>query len=133
MFCPNWGNKLEENTIVCDKCGTLVKRSNYQKNVVKGNINIRGVVSLIFGIISILMCFDFLLQNISNVGMYTKITERLYYAFDLVLAPLCLSFVTLVVSYGGKNNDKVLNKIGLFLSIISIFMVVLEIVIVIIY
>lgn len=133
MFCHNCGNKLEENTIVCTKCGMVVGRSNYKKNSKKRINNIRGIISLILGILSILMCFNFLLSDISRFGMYTKITERIYYTIDLVLAPLFLSFITLIISYGGKDSDKALNKVGLFLSIISLFMITFEIVIVMIY
>lgn len=129
MFCHNCGNKLEEKTIVCTNCGTVVERSNYKKR--KKSNNVKGFMCLILGILSILMCFNFLLKDISKLGMYTEINEKLYYAIDLVLAPLLLSFITLIISYSDKN--RVLNKIGLFLSISSLFMVCLEIVLVIIY
>ena len=124
---------MEENTIVCTKCGSVVGRSNYKKSINKKNGNIKGLICLIFAIISIFMCFNFMLKDISVVGMYTKIADRLYYVFNLVLVPLFLSFITLIISCSGKDNDKVLNKISLFLSIISLLMVALEIVIVIIY
>ena len=133
MFCYNCGNKLEDGTVSCDKCGTVFENNNYKKSIKKENTNTRGVISLILGIVSIIMCFDFMLKDISNVGMYTEIIERLYYAFNLVLAPLFLAFITLIISYGGKECDKALNKTGLFLSIISLIMVTLEIVIVVIY
>ncbi len=133
MFCHNCGNKLEENTIVCTKCGAVVGRSNYKENIKKKGSNIKGSICFVFGIVSVLLCFSFMLKDISSVGMYTKIIDRLYYGFDLVLAPLLLSFVTLIISYSGKDNDKALNKTGLFLSIVSLFMIIIEIVIVIIY
>jgi len=133
MFCHNCGNKLEENIIVCPNCGYLVERSQYKKNIKKKSSNVNGVISLLFGIISILMCFNFMLKDISKVGMYTKLAERMYYALDLVLAPLFMAFITLIISCAGKNNDKALNKCSLFLSIISFFFVITEIVIVIVY
>ena len=132
MFCHNCGNKLEENTIVCSNCGTVVGRSNYKKSINKTN-NVKGIISLVIGIVSILMCFNFMLKDISKVGMYTQISEKLYYAINLVLAPLFLSFITLIISYSGSDSDKAINKTGLFLSIISLLMVTLEIVIVILY
>lgn len=132
MFCHNCGNKLEENTIVCSNCGAVVGRSNYKKSINKTN-NVKGIISLVIGIVSILMCFNFMLKDISKVGMYTQISEKLYYAINLVLAPLFLSFITLIISYSGSDSDKAINKTGLFLSIISLLMVTLEIVIVILY
>ena len=125
MFCYNCGNELDNNTKICNKCGAMLKTNR--------SINIRGVISLMLGIISIIMCFNFLLMDISKVGMYTKVFERLYYAFNLVMAPFFLSVITLIISYSGKDSDKALNKTGLFLSIISLLIVTLEIVIVIIY
>lgn len=131
MYCHYCGNKLEENTIICPECGKIVERSEYKKKI-KKNINIQGIISLILSIICILMCFKFMLNDISVIGMYTKIMERLYFIFDLVVAPLLLSFITLIISYSG-DSDSSLNKTSLFLSIVSLFMVIIEIVIVIIY
>ena len=131
MYCHYCGTKLEENTIICPECGKIVERSEYKKKI-KKNINIQGIISLILSIICILMCFKFMLNDISVIGMYTKIMERLYFIFDLVVAPLLLSFITLIISYSG-DSDSSLNKTSLFLSIVSLFMVIIEIVIVIIY
>ena len=133
MFCYNCGNKLESNTIICDNCGTVVGRGNYKKNIKKKELNIKSVICLILAIISILMCFNFMLRDISKIGMYTQISEKLYYAINLVLVPLLVSFITLIISYSSKDNDTAINKLSLFLSIISLIMVALEIVIVIIY
>ena len=131
MYCHYCGTKLEENTIICPECGKIVERSEYKKKI-KKNINIQGIISLILSIICILMCFKFMLNDISVIGMYTKIMERLYFIFDLVVAPLLLSFITLIISYSG-DSDSSLNKTSLFLSIVSLFMVIIEIVIEIIY
>ena len=133
MFCHNCGNKLEENMIVCPNCGYLVGRNQYKKNIKTKSSNANGIISLVFGIISLLMCFNFMLSDISNVGMYTRLTEKIYYALDLVLAPLFMAFITLIISCVGKNRDKTLNNCALFLSIISFFFVITEIVIVVIY
>ena len=133
MFCHNCGNKLEDTNVVCPKCGYLVERGQYKKNIKKKSNNVNGIISLIFGIISILMCFSFMLKDISTVGMYTKLVERILYALDLVLAPSFMAFITLIISCMGKNRDKELNKCSLFLSIISFFFIITEIVIVSIY
>ena len=133
MFCHNCGNKLEGESMVCLKCGCLVQRGQYKKISKKKNSNVQGIISLIFGIISILLSFNLMLKDISNVGMYTKLFDRLYYAIDIAMAPLFLSFITLVISSNGKNKEDAFNKTGLFLSIISLFFIVSEIVIVIIY
>lgn len=131
MLCYYCGNKLEKNNIVCPECGKIVERNEYRKKINK-NINIQGIISFILSVICILMCFKFMLNDISIIGMYTKIMERLYFVFDLVVAPLLLSFITLIISYSG-DSDSSLNRISIFLSIVSLFMIIIEIVIVIVY
>ena len=133
MFCHNCGNKLEDDAIVCNKCNMVIGRNNYRMNKREKSTNTRGIISFILGIISVLMCFNFMLKDISEVGMYTNIMERLIYAFNIVLVPLFISFITLIISYGGLDKDRSINKVGLFLSAISLFMATFEIVIVIIY
>ena len=130
MFCNNCGNRLEENTIVCTNCGSVVGRSNYKK---KNQNNIKSIGCLILGIISVLMCFSFLLKDISDVKTCINIDKKIYYALELVIVPLIVSFITLIVSYSGNDRNRSFNKIGLFLAIISLFMIAAEIVIVIVY
>ena len=135
MYCDNCGNKLDNSNIICPRCGLLVGRSQYKKIRKKknSNNNVRGLICLLFGIICLLMCFNFMLKDISIVGMYTTINDRLFYAMDLVLAPLLLSFISLVISCTNKNSDNAFNKVGIFLSIVSVFFILTEIVIVMIY
>lgn len=133
MYCDNCGNKLDNSNIICPKCGLLVGRSQYKKNKKKKDSNIRGLISLILGVICLLMCFNFILKDISIVGMYVNIKDRMLYVVELVLAPLLLSFISLVISSTDRNKDDVFNKMGIFLSIMSLFFIITEIVIVIIY
>ena len=133
MFCHNCGNKLDENAMICLKCGVLIKEQQEKKVVKNENKSIQSIIGLIFGILSILLCFSFVFKDISGVGMYTKLFDRLYYVLDIVIAPAILSFITLIISINNKRENKDINKIGLFLSIISLFFVITEIVIVIIY
>lgn len=132
MYCDNCGNKLDDSNIICPKCGSLVGRSQYKKIKNKRNSNVRGMISLILGIICLLMCFNFMLKDISTVGMYVNINDRLLYVVELILAPLLLSFISLIISSTG-SNDNAFNKLGIFLSIMSLFFIITEIVIVIIY
>ena len=124
MICHRCGNELEEGATVCSNCGMIIEKK--QKNI-------SGIIGFIFSVISLFMCIGFMLRDISRVGMYTNIMERLYFAINLVLAPLFLAVIALIISYGGKDNNKVINKVSLFFSIISLFFATAEIVIVIIY
>lgn len=127
MICNRCGSKLEEGTTICSNCGATIEKEKREEK------NISGIIGFIFSVISLFMCISFMLKDISKVGMYTNIMDRLYFAINLVLAPLFLSFISLIICYGGKNNDSAINKAGLFFSIISLFFVITEIVIVIIY
>ena len=127
MICNRCGSKLEENTTICSNCGATIEKEKKEEK------NISGVIGFIFSVISLFMCISFMLEDISKVGMYTNIMEKLYFAINLVLAPLFLSSISLIICYGGKNNNSMINKAGLFFSIISLFFVITEIVIVIIY
>lgn len=129
MYCQNCGKNINDD-MVCPNCGYIVD-GVYRKNVEKNKNNINGIISLIFGIISILICFNFILKDISSVGMYTKIIDRFNYAIDLILAPACLSFITLIISL--VNRDYLLNKFSILLSIFSFIFIFTEIVIVLIY
>ena len=125
MYCNNCGNKLDSMSVICPKCGLLVGRSQYKKIKKKNESNVRGFISLFFGVVCLLMCFNFILKDISNVGMYVNIKDRLLYAVDLVLAPLLLSFISLIISCTNKRYDNNFKKMGIFFIIMSLLFIFL--------
>lgn len=132
MFCMNCGNKIEENACVCLNCGVLIKkRSTVSKKKTGINTKSLGVVSCILGVISIVFSIMLYFYDISPVGMYTEIYERILYTINYSMTAIMLSFVTLIFSLLGKKNNY--TSIALFLSLLSFFFIITEFVVVIIY
>lgn len=134
MFCTNCGNRLDENACVCLNCGVLIRNRRENKVVrSKKKINIKalGVVSIIFGIISTLFSLMLFFHDISSVGMYTEIFERVFYTIDYSITAIMLAIVTLIFSLVARKNTY--SNIGLALSILSFFFIITEFIVVIIY
>lgn len=133
MYCINCGNKVDDNAYICVNCGVVLKRENNvnKTKLKKKNSNATGIVSIIFGGIAVFFSLLCLLSDISEVGMYTKIYERIFYAFGFLMVPSTTTIISLILALIKKNDS--CNRIGLFLSLISLFLVVTEIVVIIIY
>ena len=136
MFCENCGNKLDENACVCLNCGILVK-NNYVNKVIKHkkkikiNYKVLGVVSTIFGIISIVFSLMLFFHDISSVGMYTEFFERFKFTLNYSITSIMISSVTLIFSLISKKSYY--GKIGFYLSLLSFFFIITEFIVVIIY
>lgn len=136
MFCTNCGNRLDENACVCVKCGVLVRNRSENKVIkqrkkIKINDKVLGIVSSIFGVISLIFSLMLYLHDISSVGMYTEVIERVMFAFDYSIAAILLTLVTFIFSLISKKNSY--SKIGLVLSILSFLFIITEFMVVIIY
>ena len=70
-------------------------------------------------------------NDISSVGMYTEIYERVSFTFGYTIISILLSMVTLIFSLVSKKNTY--SKIGLILSLLSFFFIITEFIVVIIY
>ena len=134
MYCRYCGNKVDDNAYICVKCGVVLDNSQNikikKKNKKKSGTGV-GILSIIFGIIcfsSSLSCF---FQDISKVGMYTEIYEKINYAIELTSISIMLTFISLVFSL--LKKEKTSNKIGLSLTLISLFLIITEIMVVMIY
>lgn len=133
MYCTNCGNKVDENAYICVNCGVILKKENNvnKSTKKKNNNNVTGIVSIIFGVIAVILSLLCLLSDISEVGMYTKIYERIFYAFGFLVVPGTITTVSLILALIKKNDSY--NKIGLVLSLISLFLVITEFVVILIY
>lgn len=130
MYCSNCGNKVDENTYVCVNCGVILKkRKNVKKNK-KQNSNVFGMFSLIFSVVAVLSSFSLFFYDISSVGMYTKAYERVIYGIGFTSISIFLTILSLIFALVKKSN---LNKIGLVLTLISVFLILSEILVIIIY
>lgn len=130
MYCSNCGNKVDENAYVCVNCGVILKkRENVKKNK-KQNSNVFGMFSLIFSVVAVLSSFSLFFYDISSVGMYTKAYERVIYGIGFTSISIFLTILSLIFALVKKSN---LNKIGLVLTLISVFLILSEILVIIIY
>lgn len=130
MYCRNCGNKIDENAYVCVNCGVLVNNVPKKKNK-KKNSNASGIISIIFGIIAVVISFSSFLIDISEVGMYTKIYERICYAIGFNSFSILFATISLIFALIKKDNT--CNKIGLAFSLISAFLIITEFMVVIVY
>lgn len=130
MYCSNCGNKVDDNAYVCVNCGVILKkRENVKKNK-KQNSNVFGMFSLIFSVVAVLSSFSLFFYDISSVGMYTKAYERVIYGIGFTSISIFLAILSLIFALIKKSN---LNKTGLVLTLISVFLILSEILVIIIY
>lgn len=138
MYCRNCGNKLDENAYVCVNCGVLVdsnKNNNIPSRIYRekknNDSNVTGILSIIFSSLAVLDVFNCLTSDISNIGMYTKILDRIIYLLDFLSFSLMFMVVSFILSLIHKN--KTCNKVGLGLSLLALFLIITEVLVVIFY
>lgn len=131
MYCSNCGNKVDEKAYICVNCGVILKKDNEVPKKVKKESNVTGVFSIIFGVIALLISIGLFFIDISNVGMYTEIYEKVAYAIGFVIIPFIFMILSLIFALIKKNKTS--NKVGLVMSLISAFLIITEVMVVIIY
>lgn len=130
MYCSNCGNKVDDNAYVCINCGVILKKRENVKRNKKQNSNVFGMFSLIFSVVAVLSSFSLFFYDISSVGMYTKAYERVIYGIGFTSISIFLTILSLIFALIKKSN---LNKTGLVLTLISVFLILSEILVIIIY
>lgn len=131
MYCSNCGNKVDEKAYICVNCGVILKKNNDVPKKVKKDSNVTGVFSIIFGVIALLISIGLFFIDISNVGMYTEIYEKVSYAIGFVIIPFIFMILSLIFALIKRNKTS--NKVGLVMSLISAFLIITEVMVVIIY
>lgn len=131
MYCSNCGNKVDEKAYICVNCGVILKKDNGVPKKAKKDSNVTGVFSIIFGVIALLISIGLFFIDISNVGMYTEIYEKVAYAIGFVIIPFIFMILSLIFALIKKNKTS--NKVGLVMSLISAFLIITEVMVVIIY
>lgn len=130
MYCSNCGNKVDDNAYVCVNCGVILKKRENVKRNKKQNSNVFGMFSLVFSVVAVLSSFSLFFYDISSVGMYTKAYERVIYGIGFTSISIFLTILSLIFALIKKSN---LNKTGLVLTLISVFLILSEILVIIIY
>lgn len=131
MYCSNCGNKVDEKAYICVNCGIILK--NDEKKIVqkKENSNGIGIASMIIGILSLFFCLSTFFVDISEVGMYTKLIDRFFYAIGFNLFQIILTIISFCLGMSGRKNS--FSRVGIILSFISLFLIVTEFIIILVY
>lgn len=131
MYCINCGNKVDDDAYVCLNCGVVLKKRINKSRKIRNKTNLFEVIGLIFGIISFVLSFLLFFNDISNVGMYTKVYERIIYGIGYTGHVLFFTIVSLIFALINRKNK--LNRVGLVLTLISFFLILSEIFVIVIY
>ena len=131
MYCSNCGNKVDDNAYVCLNCGVILKKRVNNVKYKNRSTNFFGLVSLVFSIISFVLSFSLFFYDISEVGRYTKAYERIIYGLGFTGTALLFTIISLIFALINKKDKT--NKIGLTLTLISIFLILSEIFVIVIY
>lgn len=131
MYCCNCGNKLDDNAVVCVKCGVSINNNNLTVNNSsrKKESNHAGIISIIIGIISFCLTIKVMTNGIGNISMM-NMEEKVVYGIKLVINPFIWAFISFLSAIGSKNRNRMSNIIGLSLSLLTIFFLLTEIVMV---
>ena len=128
MYCSNCGNKVDENAYVCVNCGVVLKRRSNNIKYNNNNNVVFNIFSLIISIIAMISSLSLFFIDISDVGMYTKISERIFYGIGFTSISISLTVLSLIFALINKAN-----KVSLILTFISIFLILSEIFVIVIY
>ena len=130
MYCRNCGNEIDDNAVVCVKCGVFVSNQNIKANIIKKKeSNSTGIISIIIGIISFYLAIRVMITGVGNVSMMVM-EEKIIYGINLIIEPFIWAFISFLIAIGGKNRNRTSNIIGLSIALLSIFFLLTEIVMV---
>lgn len=134
MYCRNCGNEVDKNAYVCVNCGVILQNNNnnVKRKVVNNNSIVTGIISIVFASISLFFCLcGFIYGDISSVGMYTTVFERISFAFGYNIFQFLFAIISFVLSLTKIKEN--CNKVGLFLTLMAFFLIITEFVVIIIY
>lgn len=130
MYCSNCGDRVSNNDRFCANCGAVLEgRIKRPKKNLK---NFCGFVSIVLGVVAFLFCINgYIFGDITSVGMYVKLIDRFFYAVSYNFIQSGITFASLVFALINKKN--IYNKIGLGISLVTIFLILTEYVVILIY
>lgn len=128
MYCSNCGNEVDKNAYVCVNCGVVLKKRSNNIKYNNNNNVVFNIFSLIISIIAMISSLSLFFIDISDVGMYTKISERIFYGIGFTSISISLTVLSLIFALINKGN-----KVSLILTFISIFLILSEIFVIVIY
>ena len=120
-FCTNCGNEINENAVVCVKCGVSTNNNVKTNEKIKGNG--LGIASLVLGIFAILNSLGALLLTscLLLAGEYFIIEEKIVFGVLFYMFPIVLFIKGLVLGFVSRHKIKNgVNLTGLLLNFISL-------------
>lgn len=139
-YCSNCGAEINENAVVCVKCGAAV--TNVNNSLQNNNINsnnsskssmILGIVAIIFGVISFICA---LCVNSYLTGTFEGRLQRYAADFEatkmglyilLIPIPAILSIIGFLLGVFDKNKSNS-KTVGIILNTITIVICIIEII-----
>ena len=125
MYCSNCGKKVDEKAVVCVGCGCALK-----SNIVTNNNNGRGIASMVLGILAVLYCiivFSTMNELETEIYYLYDNAEIVGYIIGTILIQSVLAIVGICLSLTErKNNKNGFNTSGLFLTLISFVMIIIQ-------
>lgn len=132
MYCINCGNKIDDKAYICVNCGVLVNKKRRKKRIcLYRSNNTLGIISILLGVLSLVLSISCFFIDISEVGMYTLVYDRISYAIRFVFFPFVFVFLSFIFALMNKGN--IYNRIGLGVALTSLFLIITEIMVILIY
>lgn len=132
-FCHNCGNEIDQNAIVCVKCGVSVNNIQHTTPVKQPGRGlgiasmVLGIIAIFYGMISTLMC-----TAIIATEEFYYLEEKIIVAVIFNFLPIILSIIGLALGLGSISKTKNgMNITGIILSSLTLFICILLIILVI--
>lgn len=120
MYCPNCGNKLDEDMDVCLKCGRFIIKNKKKKIVSHNKGQGMGIASMILAMVSLFISLRVLFYNHAEFEAFDSSLMTIFYLFSSLFIELVLGVVALVLSLiSRREKSSFFNFVGLFGAMIS--------------
>lgn len=120
MYCPNCGNKLDEDMDVCLKCGRFIMKNKKKKIVSHNKGQGMGIASMILAMVSLFISLRVLFYNHAEFEAFDSSLMTIFYLFSSLFIELILGIVALVLSLiSRREKSSFFNFVGLFGAMIS--------------
>lgn len=129
-FCSNCGKELNENAVICVKCGAS---TNNNRTKVKQPGKGCGIASMVLGIISTFysICALFIFICLLASGEYFLAYEKIILGFVFLIIPIILLIIGLPLGISSRIKLKNgINLTGILLNSISLILCALSILII---
>lgn len=120
MYCPNCGNKLDEDMDICLKCGRFIMKKKKKKTASHNKGQGMGIASMILAMVSLFISLRVLFYNHAEFEVFDSSVTTVFYLFSCLFIELVLGVVALVLSLiSRREKSSFFNFVGLFGAMIS--------------